>query len=198
MLVYYFANRIHSDIHSVESYDLYSYLDKMELLLDRIKDSDSIVMIGPCYVTSYPADTINLLMSMSKGNGILHGQSLYGFIQGGMPYTHTHEHGIRLLKNFSEENSIIFKGGFVMGGGAMIDGGPLDKHRDAKIMVPAVNQFIEHIKKDEFSSDDLYENAATSIPRLITRILALVMNHKIRKRFAANGIDYKVNPYSDK
>lgn len=198
MLVNYFADRIRSDINKVETSDLYSYLDKMDLLLDKIRDSDTIVMIGPCYVTSYPADTINLLMSMANSVGILHGQSLYGFIQGGMPYTHTHQHGIRLLENFADENSIVFKGGFVMGGGAFLNGRPLEQIIGAKKMVPAVNQFIEHIIKDEYSSDDLYEKAKLSFPRLVTKILALLMNRAIRKQFAADGIDYKVNPYTSK
>lgn len=196
MLVNYFAKRIHSDINSVCMCDLYTYLDKMDLLLDKIKDAETIVMIGPCYVASYPADTIKLLMAMSNSNGILHGQSLYGFIQGGMPYTHTHEHGIRLLENFAEDNLVDFKGGFIMGGGAILNGRPLDKIIGAKKIVPAVNSFIEHIINDQHTSEELYKKTMMKMPRLFTKILASVMNRNIRKQFAANGIDYTVNPYN--
>lgn len=195
MLVNYFADRIPTASNNVEMCDLYTYLDNMDGLLNKIRDADTIVIIGPSYIATYPAETINLLISMANNDGVLHGQSLYGFIQGGMPYTHTHEHGIRLLENFAEENAVIFKGGFVMGGGAILDGQPLEKLIGAKKMVPAVNQFIEHIIRDEYSSQELYEKTMLRIPRLVTKIMATAMNHKIRKQFTANGIDYKVNPY---
>jgi hypothetical protein len=196
MLVNYFADRIRSDINEVETSDLYTYLDKMDLLLDKIKDSNTIVMIGPCYVTSYPADTINLLMSMANGHGILHGQSLYCFIQGGMPYSHTHMHGLKLLENFADVNEVNFKGGFIMGGGAILDGRPLEKIIGARKIVPAVNQFIDHITKDEYSSEELYNKIMMKMPHIFTKLLASVMNRTLRKQFIAKGIDCKVNPYT--
>ncbi len=196
MLKDYFAQKMHSNANDVEKCNLYDYLKSMNVLLDKVKTSDSIVLIGPSYVCSYPADTINLLSSMSESAGVLHGQSLYGFIQGGMPYTHTHEHGIRLLENFAENNPVEFKGGFVMGGGAVLNGQPLEKIMGAKKMVPAVNAFIDHIIKDEHSSEALYKNAAMKIPSFITRILAPVMTRQIKKRFAAEGINYNAkSPY---
>lgn len=195
MLVNYFADRIRSDANSVCMCDLYTYLDKMDILLEKIKDAESIVMIGPCYVSSYPAVTVKLLMSMANSDGILHGQSLYGFIQGGMPYVHTHVHGIRLLENFADDNSLEYKGGFIMGGGAILNGQPLEKIIGAKKMVPAVNNYIDHIINDEHSSEELFKKAMMKLPYLITRFLASVMNYRIKKQFAANGIDYTVNPY---
>ncbi len=196
MLANYFAERISSDTNHTDVYDLYTYLDKMDILLNRIKESDCIVLIGPSYVDTYPADTINLLMSMAEGEGVLHGQSLYGFIQGGMPYIHTHEHGIKLLENFAEDNSVVFKGGFVMGGGAYLNGQPLEKIMGANKMVPVVNAFIENIKKNETSSEELYKNAAMKIPCFIARLLAFSLSRSIKKDLTSKGIDYKVkSPY---
>lgn len=68
----------------------------------------------------------------------------------------------------------------------------------AKKMVPAVNRFIGHIINDEYSPTDLYTKAMMKIPCIATKALALVMNRNIKKQFAANGIDYKVNPYTSK
>lgn len=197
MLVSYFSDRLSSDANDVIRCDLFSHLKKMDVLIDKIRESDCIIMIGPCYVDSYPAETVHLLMSAAGSEGALHGQSLYGFIQGGMPYTHTHEHGIRLLENFAKDHSVEFKGGFVMGLGAMLNGQKLDKIIGAKKMVPAVNQFIEHIMNNERSSEELYSNAAMKLPAFVTKIMAAAMNRKIRKNFAAKGIDYKAkSPYS--
>ncbi len=196
MLANYFADRISLDTDHADVYNLYTYLDKMDIIINKIKESDCIVLIGPCYVDSYPADTINLLMHMASGEGVLHGQSLYGFIQGGMPYIHTHEHGIKLLENFAEANSVVFKGGFVMGGGAILNGQPLEKIIGAKKIVPAVNTFIEHIKKNEAASEDLYKNVAMKMPGFITKLLAFAMCRSIKKDLTSKGIDYHVkSPY---
>ncbi len=196
MLTEYFADRIRSEENKVEIFDLYSYIDQMDNLLYKIKASDSIVMIGPCYVDSFPADTIKLLMAMLSTEGILHGQSLYGFIQGGMPYVHTHEHGLKLLSCFCDEEDVNFMGGFVMGGGAVLNGKPLKNIIGAKKMVPAVNEFIENIKNNKISPEELYMNAATKMPGLIARILAFFMNKMIKKNLKNKGINYKApSPY---
>jgi hypothetical protein len=196
MLSEYFDDRLKSEVNSIETCDLYSNLDKMDNLLNKIKASDTIVLIGPCYVDSFPADTINLLVAMSSKEDVLHGQSLYGFIQGGMPYIHTHEHGIKLLSCFGDEADVNFKGGFVMGGGAMLDGKPLDNIIGAKKMVPAVNEFIESIKNNKNSPEELYMNAVTKMPVLVTKLLAFMMNKMIKKSLKEKGIDYKApSPY---
>ena len=176
MLTNYFIDRLSSGENIVESLSLYSHLEDMDTMLNKIKAADSIIMIGPSYVCSFPADTIRLLEKMSSIEETLHGQSLYGFIQGGMPYVHTHEHGIKLLENFCIKEGLIFKGGFVMGFGAMLDGRPLDKIMGAKKTVRGVNEFIEHIKHNEESSAKLYKDAAINIPYPIIKILSVMMN----------------------
>lgn len=197
MLTNYFADRLRSDINSVEISDLYVHLDDMDYILDKIKSTDSIILIGPSYINTFPADTISLLTSISNKEGVLHGQSLYGFIQGGMPYIHTHEHGIKLLELFCDENPVVFKGGFVMGGGAILDGQPLENIIGAKKIVPSVNEFIENIKANRFSSESLYKNAAMEMPPFITKMVVTMMNFKLKKMFKEKGINYKAqSPYS--
>ena len=196
MLAKYFADKIRAAGQTANVHRLYSGLSNLSEVLEGIRKSESIVLIGPCYVASYPAETIRLLKEMSSTEGILHGQSLYGFIQGGMPYVHTHEHGINLLENFAAYNEVEFKGGFVMGGGAVLDGKPLDNVIGAKKMVPAVERFIENICDDKISPPELYQNAAVRMPVLISRILAAAMNRKIKKDLKSHGIDHRASsPY---
>ncbi len=181
MLTQYFTEKLASENNRVTVLRLFSYLNAEEGLLDAMQSADSIVMIGPCYVNTYPADVIWLLQKMSQTPGILHGQSLYGVIQGGMPYVHTHENGLRLLDNFADENEVVWKGGFVMGGGAVLNGQPLNKVIGARKIIPAVHTFIEHILADEASPSELYQKAEAKIPAVFTFMLSKVMNMKIRK-----------------
>lgn len=187
MLAEYFAERLKEN-GQVKLERLYSYLDNMQELLSKIKDSESIIFIGPCYVTTFPAETFALLEKMEETADILHGQSMYGMIQGGMPYIHTHECGIKSLKNYADLNNVIFKGGFVMGGGAPLNGRPLEKVIGANKIVPAVNCFIENIKEDNFSPAELYTEAAYKVPKLMARLLLLMMNSQIRKDMRKKGV----------
>ncbi len=196
MLSAYFKERIENSDHQVTEVNLFQHLKDMKKLLDSIKEADTIVMIGPCYVDTYPADTIYLLEQMSQTEGVLHGQKLYGFIQGGMPYVHTHESGLKLLDNFADENAVHWMGGYVMGGGAFLDGRPLNQAIGAKKIVPAVNMFIQHIAKGEESPDKLYIDASTKVPYLLAVFLSRFLTHRIKKEFKEKGINYKVpSPY---
>lgn len=181
MLTNYFAEKLAASGGSVKALRLFAHLKEAGPLLDAIRVSDSIIMIGPCYVDTYPADTIWLLQKMSQAAGVLHGQSLYGFIQGGMPYAHTHENGLWLLDNFADENKAVWKGGFVMGGGAVLNGQPLNKVIGAKKMIPAIDTFIKHILADEVSPAELYQKAEVKMPVVITFMLSGMMNLRIRK-----------------
>lgn len=196
MLVDYFKNRIEKADHQVTTANLYQNLKDTEKLMNSIKEADTIVMIGPSYVDSYPAYTIYLLEQMAQTEGVLHGQKLYGFIQGGMPYVHTHESGLKLLDNFADENDVHWMGGYVMGGGAVLDGRPLDQAIGAKKIVPAVNMFIQHIAKGEESPEALYMDASMKVPYLLAVFLSRYLTYSNKKQFKKKGIDYKVpSPY---
>jgi multimeric flavodoxin WrbA len=196
MLIQYFKDRIEKADHQVTTTNLYQNLNDMMKLMNSIKEADTIVMIGPCYVDTYPAYTIYLLEQMAQTEGVLHGQKLYGFIQGGMPYVHTHESGLKLLDNFADENDVHWMGGYVMGGGAVLDGRPLDQAIGAKKIIPAVNMFIQHIAKGEESPDSLYIDASTKVPYLLALFLSRYLTHTIKKQFKKKGINYKVpSPY---
>lgn len=196
MLTKYFAGALKKSGYEVKTENLYQYMKDMSSLLIAVKESECIVVIGPCYIGTYPADVLYLLQQMQETPGVLHGQSLYGVIQGGMPYVHTHESAIKMLECYAEECDVIFKGGFVLGGGAVLNGQPLEKVIGAKKIVPAVHEFIQCIGSDKVSPSQLYRAAAVPIPGIMARILAWAMCRNLRKKFEQQGIDYKApSPY---
>lgn len=196
MLAGYFFTALKKMGHEVKVENLYRYIKDMSLLLMAVKESECIVVIGPCYIATYPADIFYLLHQMQETPGVLHGQSLYGVIQGGMPYVHTHESAIKMLECYAEECDVIFKGGFVIGGGAVLNGQPLEKVIGAKRIVPAVHEFIQCISSDKVSPSQLYRAAAVPMPEIMARILAWAMCRNLRKKFEQQGIDYKApSPY---
>lgn len=176
--------------------DLYPNLKRPEVILEKIEESDTVILSGPCYVDSYPADTVYLLEQIKEHSDILHGQNLYGIIQGGMPYVHTHESGLKMLQLFCRDCNLNYKGGFVLGMGAMLDGKPLSKLPNAKKAEKAFAEFLHHIKIGEESPAKLYYEAQAKIPVLMCRYLSHRMNKTIDKDLKKRGIDYRQpSPY---
>jgi multimeric flavodoxin WrbA len=181
---------------SVNIIDLYSHLKKKEAIFEAIKTADTIVISGPCYTNTYPADTIWLLEEISAQSDILHGQSFYGIIQGGMPYAHTHISGLNMLKVFAQKVGMLYKGGFIMGMGAMLDGHPIEKHLNAKKIKRQFLIFCKHIHNGDKSPDSVYEESLLKFPRFVMKIIMFYINRSTAKEFAAKGIDVnQPSPY---
>lgn len=182
--------------HQIRIFHLYPNLNNMEKLLKAVKDADTLILSGPCYVNTYPADTIAFLEELSLQKELLHGQSLYGIIQGGMPYAHTHESGLLLLEIFCRKCNMSFKGGFVMGMGAMLDGQPVTKLPNSKRIMKQLNIFFDCIDKNEVSLRQVYEKAQLKLPAFVYSIMAKMMNQKIDEDLKKHGIDVnQKSPY---
>lgn len=162
--------------------------DSLDDLATTMKRVETIVISGPCYINTYPARLIELLETASRVEGFS-GQKLYGIINGGMPYIHTHRHGLTTLQLFADQNHLSWQGGFVLGGGAMLDGKPLENHMSKKKVVSAFDQFIKHIAEGSPSPDSLYEQAQTPPGKLLTFIFSKILTTMVVKNLKKYGHD---------
>jgi multimeric flavodoxin WrbA len=169
----------------VERVNLYPALKDPEALYAMVGRADTVVLSGPCYVNTYPADVTAFLEGLAAHPEALKGQRLYGIIQGGMPYAHTHESGLNMLRLFARQCGLNDLGGFVVGMGAMLDGGPIDKLFNAKKVRRLLGTFFDHILKGEPSPRQLYLDAQLKPPAFLWRLLALAANKGIDKRLKA-------------
>lgn len=161
---------------------LYHNLNHRDSLLQAIKAADTIVLSGPCYINTYPAETTAFLQWLAEQKDLIRGKNLYGIIQGGMPYPHTHECGLLQLQVFCRRTGVHYRGGFVMGLGAALDGQPLSRLPHGKRVQRQLLIYFDHIDRNEQSPDEVYQRAELKIPVLITRILVVFMNRTIDKR----------------
>lgn len=184
--------------YQVEILHLYPNLQDLSLLMMAIREAESIIMVGPCYIDTYPADTVYLLEQLEINRDVLHGQDLYGVIQGGMPYVHTHESGLKMLELFAGENDLNYKGGFVIGMGAMLNGQPLDKLLNGKKVEQGFEHFLDNVAKRLNSPPELYYQAQLKMPGLVYWLMAKMMNRKIDKDRREKGIgDQAQSPYDN-
>lgn len=185
MLAAMCADRLEKGGLHVEKVNLYPALKNTEALYASVGRADTVVLSGPCYVNTYPADVTAFLEGLSARPEALHGQRLYGIIQGGMPYAHTHESGLIMLQLFARRCGLNYMGGFVLGMGAMLDGGPIDKLFNAKKTKRLLNAFFEHILRGEPSPRQLYLDAQLKLPAFAARLLAMAANRGIDRRMKA-------------
>lgn len=182
--------------HKATLLHLYPALQKPQELVKSVGQADTIVICGPCYINTYPAETIALLDILAANPEALHGQSMYGMIQGGMPYVHTHESGLKMLDMFCRKRGLSYKGGFVMGFGAFLNGRPVAKLPHARKVQKHLNLFFSHIEKNENSKADVYEDAQLRLPGFLAGIMAGVMNRQMKKDLKKHGIDInEKSPY---
>lgn len=180
----------------VKLFHLYKSVQSIDLLLKDIEKADTIILSGPSYVNHFPADTIYLLEKLKENNDVFHNQNMYGIIQGGMPYAHTHESGVKTLALFCKDISISYNGSFIIGLGAMLNGKPLDQLVNGKKVEKNFNLFLQHIREGSHSPDTLYQSCQIKTPGFVYRILSRFMNQKIDKDLKEKGIDaQQKSPY---
>lgn len=196
LLLHMCQEYLESKGHQTELFHLYQNLNTPKSLLKAVEKADTLVFGGPCYINTYPADTTAFLMELSAHREVLHGQSLYGMIQGGMPYPHTHESGLSMLQIFCRKCNISYQGGFIMGLGAILDGKPLTNLPNSKRVMKQLNQFFRYIEKDETAPREVYLKAQFRVPAFIYGIMAKGMNRIIDRDLKKHGIDVKQeSPY---
>jgi hypothetical protein len=174
--------------HSAACMNLYPHLRRLETVVEAFADADTLVVFGPCYINTYPADTYALLEAIAQTPDACHGQRVYGFIQGGMPYAHTHASGLTALRLFARACGLVYGGGFVMGLGAMLNGQPLEKLINAKAVIRQYDSFCVHVAMGEDSPNEVYEQAQLRLPGFVWRLMAGWMNRRIDREAANWGI----------
>lgn len=175
--------------HTTAIVHLYPSLKDPSALFNAVAQADTIIFSGPCYINTYPADTVWLLQALAAHPELLHGQNVYGMIQGGMPTAHTHASGLSMLALFSNQCGLNYQGGFVMGMGAMLNGQPLSKLFNAKAVIRQLNVFFAHIEKGEDSPPEVYESCILKWSGFKYRLMARMMNRMMDKDLASHGID---------
>ncbi len=182
--------------HFVTLMELYTNLNHLEEIVEAVAKADTVLFCGPSYINTYPADVYALLKELYARKAVLHRQKIYGMIQGGMPYPHTHENGLKALELFAKKAGLSYMGGFVMGMGAMLNGQPLEKLLNAKKVIPQLNLFFNHVEKGEESPRQVYQASQLRLPGLAWRLMARMANRMIDKDLKKHGIDQKKpSPY---
>ncbi|MBE6024533.1 MAG: hypothetical protein E7231_15370 [Cellulosilyticum sp.] len=187
--------RLKTSLHGTYR-SLYGKTNTPQSLLQSIQEADTIVLIGSCYCNSYPGNVTELFEYLADYKDQLTDKVWYGIIHGGMPYTHTHESGLKHLEYFCKCCDMSYKGGFIITMAPMLNGKPLEKHLFSKTIVPAFEKFTEAIKTQAVSPDSLYQSLEPKMPFIITKAFSLFLSHSVDQSLKKYGLNPKdKSPY---
>lgn len=182
--------------HNVTCYSIMSIFQKEMEFLSALKNCDGWIIIGPSYVNTYPGEVIRLLELLMQYKDNFQQQKLYGIIQGGMPYVHTHNSGLRTLSLFAKQCNFIYQGGFVFGLGPVVNGRSLDHLPNAKKIKKGLDYFFVCVMNLAEVDEQVSYQAQLRLPASVTKLLAIVLNYTQHKNFRKKGIDYRrQSPY---
>lgn len=158
------------------------YTDETKRIISSCLESKMIIFIGPCYINTFPAETFSLLEKLTSVKDRMKDQLVYAVIQGGMPYVHTHYSGLQAVSLFCKESRIRYMGGFVLGGGAMMNGQDFDVLPNSKKTQKYFYMFLKNVVDKEYIDDQIYQKVELKLPVIGWRILAKILNRELKKQ----------------
>lgn len=103
--------------------------ESKSILLDIIDKTDLVILSSPLYIDSLPSTTIRALTIIKEHNQSCNNkyQRLVAISNSGFPESDQNHIALQICRRFAIESGFEWLGGLPLGGGAGIDGQPLEK-----------------------------------------------------------------------
>lgn len=125
----------------------------VEELLDKVNDTDILIISFPLYVDTLPAPLIKaleLITDSRRKRAFNPKQSLVAIVNSGFPEAIHSETVLKILKVFADKTNFKWLGGLSMGCGPAINGRPIEQIGGmARNIVKALDMSIESIVNDD-------------------------------------------------
>ncbi len=127
--------------------------NKEHELLDRVQDTDILIISFPLYIDSLPSPLIRafeLIDHSRNENRVDKKQSLIAIVNSGFPEAIQSDTALKICKKFGEKTGFTWLGGLTMGSGSVINGKPIEQLGGmTKNIIKALNLATEAIANDE-------------------------------------------------
>lgn len=143
--------------------------DNMEEIIDKVRESDILIITAPLYIDSFPAPLIRAFEKISndiKEKSTKKKQSLVAIVNSGFPEAYQNNTAIKICKNFGDKNNFKWLGSLTMGCGPIIRGKPIDKLGVmTRNIVKAINIAADAIAEDQaIPAESMKSMAKTLLP----------------------------------
>ena len=124
-----------------------------EQLLNKVNDTDIIILSFPLYVDSLPSPvirTLELIADHRRGRKADKNQSFISIINCGFPEAFHNDTALKICMTFAEKNNFQWLGGLAMGCGGAINGKAIEKLGGmTRKIVKALDMSVEAIANDK-------------------------------------------------
>lgn len=131
---------------------LTSLKNSTEELLNKVNDTDILILSFPLYVDSLPSPvirTLELIANHRRGRRVDKNQSFISIVNCGFPEAFHNDTVLKICKTFAEKNSFQWLGGLATGCGGAINGKAIEKLGGmTRNIVKALDTTVEAIAND--------------------------------------------------
>ncbi|NLY89180.1 MAG: NAD(P)H-dependent oxidoreductase [Firmicutes bacterium] len=174
-------------IHIIEYFDEEKHFDALK---DIILPQDILGLITPLYVDTLPYPVIWFLEKLSCDlAGELKGKEFFAVAQCGFPDADLLHPLLESCRYFAKAVEMRWLGGLGYGGGALIDGTPLEKlGRKGKKIISAFTSALDDIVEGKNISPSAQGLLTAKIPKILYRPLAAFLNYRKKREAYLQGV----------
>ena len=129
--------------------------EKASEMLSQAGDSDILILAFPLFIDCLPAPVVLALEKIAehrKTDPAARRSRVVAIVNNGFPDSSQNSTAVAICRQFAKETGLDWAGGLMLGGGAMINGAPLEKA-----------PMVKNVKKAlEYAADDLLKGRAVS------------------------------------
>lgn len=196
------------EVETVHIHSEISTKAKTDLFLEKIKETDIIILAAPLYVDTLPAKVIKALSLIAENMNTINtnsgdsknSKSLIAVVNCGFPEAEQNEIALKIYEQFAKEAHFKYLGGIAVGMGGAVSGKYLSEMgRMTEDLIKGLDQAAEDIVRNKKLSDFVIEN--TSKPMISQKWLyTLVGDFFWKFQALKNGVYRKMNdqPYIKK
>ncbi|WP_425445826.1 NAD(P)H-dependent oxidoreductase [Dethiothermospora halolimnae] len=170
--------------------DYFNQKEDFNNLKNILIDVDVIGIISPLYVDTLPYTNIWFFEKLSNElRNQLKGKSFFAIAQSGFIDIKVCKPLIESCRFFAKTTEMKWLGGLSYGGGAVIDGMPINElgKRGEKI-IAGFTILVEEVLKESSISYKAQDLITFKMPKILYRPLAMLLNHNNKKFAKDNGV----------
>lgn len=178
--------------------DAFRSEEKMEEILIAMHAADYLGLVTPMYVDYLPYPVVWFMEeSVKRSLEIKPKATFFAVAQCGFPDVTLLDPVLGACQIYSKKMHREWAGGISYGGGAILDGIPMDElGKRGEAITKAFSMMMEDLVEGRIIRQEVQDLMTVKIPRLLYRPLAGYLNYRSKQMAKANGVqDLWAQPY---
>jgi len=129
--------------------------ESIDNLLKTVSNSDTLILSTPLYVDSLPYLVIKAMEEIGKDKTERKNQNMLCIVNSGFPEYEQNDTAVSICEKFAKDTGFNWFGGLKLGGGAALDGKPLEKAKGmSRNIIKSLNITADAVAKERIIPDE--------------------------------------------